>query len=177
MKYLNTQMEMADLLDPGVEEAELLLQEDTRLSNKKDGNPKDLVGGTKVPYDRLPFPVLAEVSVALHEGARKYGAANWRSEGVQSGIYISAAMRHLSSWQEGEDTDPDSGLSHISKAIAGLMVLRDGIIADNWVDTRPRGCVGFLSELNKKVVDINERYPDAVPPFLACGQDPRVYNG
>jgi len=145
--------------------------------NKKPSNPKDIGAASKVPFDRLPMVVVAEAAVALHEGDRKYGYHNWRKEGVQSGVYISASLRHILDWQEGQDIDPDSGMSHITKAIAGLMVLRDGMIQGNWVDTRPRGCSGWIEALNAKTQEINERYPDRAAPFLADGRPPRPYCG
>jgi len=36
----------------------------------------------------------------------------------------------------GEDCDQDSGLSHITKAIAGLIILRDAMLNDSVVDDR-----------------------------------------
>jgi hypothetical protein len=36
----------------------------------------------------------------------------------------------------GEDHDQDSGLSHITKAIAGLIILRDAMLNDSVVDDR-----------------------------------------
>ena len=145
------------------------------MDTRKMTNPKDIAATNKLPFDRLPMATVAEVAVALHEGSQKYGYMNWREEGVQSGVYINAALRHLLAWQEGENIDPDSGLSHITKAVAGLLILRDAIIHDNWVDTRPIGTAGFVQALNKKVEDINARYPDMCKPFLAEGREPRPY--
>jgi len=105
--------------------------------NVKDTNPKDAVGTKKVPVSVLPMPVLGEVGLALLEGARKYGRHNYRVAGVRGSVYIDACFRHLASWWEGEDVDPDSGLSHITKAIAGLVVLRDSMLMENWKDDRP----------------------------------------
>jgi len=136
------------------------------MSSTKKSNPKDMVGGNKFSFTRLPMSVVAEVSLALHEGARKYGAHNWRVAGVQSGVYIDGCLRHLMLWQEGQDIDPDSGLNHVTKAIAGLMVLRDGMIQDNWVDTRPPNSKMDMTELNDYVLNINCRYPNPVAPFL-----------
>lgn len=144
---------------------------------RKATNPKDVAATNKVPFDRLPMAVVAETAVALHEGAQKYGYHNWREEGVQSGVYVNAALRHLLDWQEGQDIDPGSGLNHITKAIAGLMILRDGMIQGNYVDTRPIGTSGFIEALNDKVEEINKRYPDMAKPFLAEGRQPRPYAG
>lgn len=143
----------------------------------KPTNPKDIAAISKVPYTRVPFPVLAEAAVALHEGALKYGGYNWREAGVQASVYIDAVGRHLSAWFEGEDIDPESGLSHVTKAIAGLMVLRDGMIANNWVDDRPQGCDGFIKALNEKMAELNARYPEPKQPFIGLGKERRTYHG
>lgn len=134
--------------------------------NKKDTNPKDSVGIKKVPFSVLPMPVVAEIGLALLEGARKYGRHNWRIAGVRASVYIDACFRHISQFWEGEDIDPDSGLSHITKAIAGLMVLRDSMKKGNWVDDRPPKIMKkWVEELNKKAKDIIEKYPDAIKPY------------
>jgi len=136
------------------------------MSNKKDTNPKDAVGTNKVPFSVLSLPVLAEVGLAMLEGARKYGRHNYREAGVRGSVYFDATFRHLGAWWEGEDIDPDSGLSHITKAIAGLTVLRDSMISENWVDDRPpKVKKEWVKELNKKAEEIIKKYPDALEPY------------
>lgn len=100
-------------------------------------NPKDRTGVGKTPVSVIPQTVIAEVGLAMMEGALKYGAYNWREAGVRGSVYVDAAWRHLAAWWEGEDDDPDSGLSHIVKAIAGLCVLRDAMIQEKFEDDRP----------------------------------------
>jgi hypothetical protein len=107
------------------------------MSDTKETNPKDGIGAKKVPMTVVPFGVLSELAVAMLEGATKYGRHNYRVSGARSSIYIDAAMRHLMRWWEGEDIDPDSGVSHIVKAIASLTVLRDAQLNDKAVDDRP----------------------------------------
>jgi len=107
------------------------------MIDKKDTNPKDAIGATKPPIHTIPVPVLFEIGNALLEGAVKYGGNNWRAAGVRYSIYYDAAMRHLMSWWAGEDTDPDSGVSHITKAISGLVVLRDAMLNNMAQDDRP----------------------------------------
>lgn len=100
-------------------------------------NPKEEAGAKKTPYHLVPARVEKEIAWALSEGARKYGAYNWRKAGVVYSTYYSSTRRHLEQWYEGEDIDEESGLNHIIKAIAGLMVLRDSMIEDNATDDRP----------------------------------------
>lgn len=136
----------------------------------KPTNPKDAVGCRKAPLSVLPWPVIYEVGSALFEGARKYGRHNYRAIGVRGSVYFDGAMRHLAAWWEGQDIDPDSGLSHISKAIAGLMVLRDGMMQENWTDDRPPvSRDGWLDDINTRTEELLERYPEAKEPFTNQG--------
>lgn len=133
----------------------------------KDTNPKDAIGITKAPVSTVPLTVLAEVGVAMLEGALKYGRHNYRAAGVRASVYFDACVnRHLGAWWEGEDLDGDSGLSHVTKAIAGLVVLRDSMIAGNWVDDRPprTAPAGFWAGLNAKVKELLAKYPEPVAP-------------
>lgn len=133
--------------------------------NSKDTNPKDAVGTKKAPMmSVIPQRVIAEVAVGLLEGARKYGRHNYRIAGVRASVYVDATTRHLAQWWEGEDLDPDSGLSHVTKAIASLLVLRDSMLAGNWVDDRPPRCAPeWITDCNAKAKAVVEKYPDAVP--------------
>ena len=137
----------------------------------KDTNPKDAVGTKKVPISVIPFPVLGEIGLALLEGARKYGRHNYRIAGVRASVYIDAViMRHLGPFWEGEDIDKDSNLSHITKAIAGLIVLRDSMMIGNWVDDRPpKSKLNWKDDLNKKAAEIVEKYPNAKEPYTEIG--------
>ena len=138
----------------------------------KPTNPKDAVGVKKVPITTVPFPVICEVGLAMLEGARKYGRHNYRVAGVRASVYVDAVIaRHLMPWWEGEDLDPESGLSHITKAIAGLCILRDSMLQGNWNDDRPPASpAGWKDELNTKAVGIIEKYPDCKAAFTNKGQ-------
>ena len=65
-------------------------------------------------------------------------------------------MRHLFAWYEGEDTDKDSGMSHLVKAMTTMMVLRDAQMRNKMVDDRPPGTSGFIQALNEKAKTIVE---------------------
>ncbi len=133
----------------------------------KQTNPKDAVGVKKVPLSTLSAPVMAEIGLAMLEGARKYGRHNYRVAGVRASVYYDAAMRHLMAWWEGEDIDPDSGLSHITKALSTLTVLRDSMIQENWTDDRPPvSPLNWISSYNIKAAEIIEKYPDALPAYI-----------
>jgi len=140
------------------------------VQNVKDSNPKDSVGIKKVPFSTVSAPVIAEIGLAMLEGSRKYGRHNYRAIGVRGSVYYDACLRHLTQWWEGEDIDPDSGLSHITKALACLVVLRDAMLLDKCVDDRPpKVKQGWVQELNQKAKDIIEKYPDALEPYTEIG--------
>ncbi len=130
----------------------------------KDSNPKDAVGVGKAYLSVVPLGVLWELGLAMLEGSLKYGRHNYRKAGVRASVYFDATMRHMSAWWEGEDIDPDSELSHITKAIASLTVLRDAMQQQMWVDDRPpRPKNGkWLTEMHEKAKALLTKYPAGV---------------
>lgn len=154
---------------------ELTFKNPPKRGETKETNPKDAVGVRKVPLHVVPARVTAEVGLALLEGARKYGSYNWRAAGVRASVYFDATRRHMDDWWEGVDIDPDSGLSHVTKAIASLTVLRDSMMHGNWQDDRPiRAEAGWVQDMNGKAAEIIDRYPEAKAPFTEQGQKPKV---
>ena len=111
-------------------------------------NPKDRIGTRKPPLHLIPPAAEIAESVVMALGAEKYGAANWRSTKVKASVYIAAARRHLLQWFDGEDDDPESGVSHLAHARASLGILLDAIATENVIDDRPPA--GAAAELIKK---------------------------
>ena len=135
-------------------------------ANTKDTNPKDAVGIKKAPMSTVSAPVMLAVGLAMMEGARKYGRHNYRISGVRASVYYDAAMRHLMAWWEGEDLDPDSGLSHIIKAIACMTVLADADMNGKVTDDRPpKSAKGWVQEMNAIAEKLIERHPDALEAY------------
>ncbi len=129
-------------------------------------NPKDALGSAKNPHGCISRAVLAEVGLAMMEGARKYGRHNYRVSPVRAEIYNDACNRHVDAWWEGEDIDPDSGLHHLSKAIASLFVIRDAIIQGCWYDDRPlKTPPEHWEYIKKATAGLLEKYPESKPPF------------
>ena len=133
------------------------------LQKDKPSNPKDSVGIKRVPFSTVPSVPIAEVGLAMLEGALKYGRHNYRAVGVRSSVYYDAAMRHLTRWWEGEDIDPDSGLPHIVKCLASLVVLRDSQIQGNVVDDRPPPSPEWATELSLLAGKLIDQYPNPKP--------------
>lgn len=67
----------------------------------------------KPRMELLPTQPLLAIARVLSFGAQKYDDHNWRG-GFDYSRLIGAAYRHLSAYNDGEDTDPESGLSHLA---------------------------------------------------------------
>lgn len=100
------------------------------------------------------------------EGAVKYGRHNYRDAGVRASVYYDATMRHLMAWWEGENIDRESGLSHITKAIASLVVLRDAMMQSKVEDDRPPESVEFYARLNRLAGRIIDQHSEDEPQIL-----------
>ena len=129
----------------------------------KDTNPKDAIGISKAPMSTVSAAVLMEVGVAMLEGALKYGRHNYRAAGVRASVYYDALMRHAMAWWEGEDIDPDSGMSHVTKAITSLVVLRDAMVQGMCTDDRPPRSAEFYTALNKLAAEMLAKHADKSP--------------
>lgn len=131
----------------------------------KPTNPKDAIGSDKVPLHLWPTTATALGSMALLDGACKYGRTNYRAIGVRASIYYDAAMRHLSRWFEGENTDPDSGLPHLAHVLACVAIVVDADAAGKLNDDRmiKGGYPELLASLTPLVADIKARYKDKNP--------------
>jgi len=112
-------------------------------------NPKDIAGSAKPPLHLIPGPARVLVSLAMKDGALKYGPFNWRETPVEASNYTAACERHIAAWFDGEECASDSGISHIAHAIASLMILLDAQQCGSLVDDRPKaGATAKLIEQN-----------------------------
>jgi hypothetical protein len=62
------------------------------------------------------------IAVILTSGVKKYGAHNWRA-GMDWNRPYDALQRHLTAWWDGENTDAETGKSHLWHAACELMFL------------------------------------------------------
>lgn len=74
----------------------------------------------KAPMDLLPYESLEEIAKVLAFGAKKYERANW-AQGINQSRLISAAMRHLGQYNNGEDFDSESETLHLANAACNLL--------------------------------------------------------
>jgi hypothetical protein len=134
----------------------------------KQSNPKDALGAGRLPLHLWPAVATAEGSLALLDGALKYGRSNFRHVGVRASIYRDAAQRHLDAWFEGEDADPASGLSHLAHVLACVAILVDAGAAGKLHDDRmtPGGYRAAVDALTPHVARLKA---------LHAGREPRHY--
>lgn len=126
---------------------------DTFLTDAKpaatlaDNNPKTRIGALKAPLQLIPPSAEVYMAEALADGAKKYGAYNWREEPISVSTYIGAMRRHLGAFWDGEDCAADSGVNHLAHVMACCALLLDsqslGILND---DRPPAGNVDMLLE-------------------------------
>lgn len=100
-------------------------------------DPKGAIGKTKAPMWLLPPVALRAISWVHGLGSAKYGPWNWRKTKVCASTYISAIHRHLAAWHEGQDTDEESGQSHLAHIGACVNILMDAQHHNKLDDDRP----------------------------------------
>ncbi len=76
----------------------------------------------KPRVDLLPSRGLIEIAKVLGFGASKYAPHNWRG-GMAWSRLIGAILRHILAYNEGEDFDKETGLSHLAHAGADILFL------------------------------------------------------
>lgn len=81
----------------------------------------------KFDQDKLPLHLLSteamnQTAAVLQFGAQKYAEHNWR-KGFAWSRPLAAAMRHITAFNNGENKDPESGLSHLAHAACCIMFL------------------------------------------------------
>lgn len=92
-------------------------EHEIRVTNEKTGGEK---GRKPQAFDLVPWDAVAEIAEVYHYGKQKYEARNWE-RGYEWSASFAALMRHLTAFWQGEDNDPETGLSHM--AHAGFHVL------------------------------------------------------
>jgi hypothetical protein len=89
----------------------------------------------KVRVELLPTKPLLMIGDVLTFGAKKYAAHNWRG-GFDYSRLIGANLRHILAFNDGEDNDPESGLSHMAHAGCCTLFLLEQIAKGTGNDDR-----------------------------------------
>lgn len=77
----------------------------------------------KARINLVPVEAIEGAAKAFGFGADKYGVDNFRN-GIAYRRLADATMRHLLAYMNGEDNDPESGLSHLDHGLASLSMLK-----------------------------------------------------
>ena len=83
--------------------------------------------GDKVDWSLIPKFATEQVLRVFMFGAKKYSRNNYKA-GFNSNRLIAASLRHITSWQDGEDSDPETGISHLAHAVCCLLMLLQNMI-------------------------------------------------
>ena len=78
----------------------------------------------KSDYSLLTRPMLESMIAALMYGENKYSRGNFKG-GFTNTRLLAAAMRHIMAFNDGEDLDPESNVSHLGHAMAALAMCLD----------------------------------------------------
>ena len=94
------------------------------MSNSDQTKTKEV--GTKHDQDKPKFSLIPQralefVARVLTFGANKYGTRNWVNTEDLSARYTDAALRHINAYLRGQKNDQETGLPHLSHAVASLM--------------------------------------------------------
>lgn len=107
------------------------------MTDRKETNPKGIVGAVKPGFFNVPAPALFALAEAHDDGAAKYGSHNWRATGVRASTYIEAIERHLAAWKEREERAPDSDVHHLAHVMACCAIVIDAETLGVLNDDRP----------------------------------------
>lgn len=74
----------------------------------------------------IPYPAMKLAAEIFTYGLQKYAEYNYKNPpGLTTKQLINSCMRHVWKYNNGEDLDPESGLSHLGHAMANLMMIID----------------------------------------------------
>jgi len=104
---------------------------------KRRRDPKSITGSKKPPLHLVPGVAIALESIALKSGNVKHGPWNWRENPIEAMEHIAAVKRHLERWIDGENEDPETGVSPLAHARATLAILLDAEACGKLIDDRP----------------------------------------
>lgn len=108
----------------------------------------------KSPIGLIPRSALIAEADVLAFGAQKYDRHNWR-RGMDWSRLVDAAMRHLTAWNEGEDVDPETGITHLAHA---------------------KCCLSFLIEYQAAGLGHDDRFHRYVTENVTTAVEPHSYH-
>jgi Domain of unknown function (DUF5664) len=108
--------------NPFVSPATKLNQNEKTASEEKLKEHQGSVKKDDTKYDptMLTIEMVELVSRVRMFGAKKYARNNFKITGFKYTRSLAAALRHIYAFLNGEDNDPESGLSHLGHAVCSL---------------------------------------------------------
>ena len=100
-------------------------------------DPKKAWGDKKIPVNLVNPLLILEEAQQMRIGAYKYGIYNYVGKPLPAMTYVAAMFRHYLLWAGGEDTDPETGRSHLTAIRACCGILRTQQMNGDMVDDRP----------------------------------------
>ena len=143
----------------------------------KDTNPKLAFGTHKLQLNVVPNTLVEYTSLALLEGALKYGRYNWRISGALLSIYLDALKRHVAKFEEGQWADPKTKVPHLASAIASLTIILDAHLMGKLVDDRPPSLPNhdqWIDEQAEIVQHLRSLFSDKRPKQYTIADTPGV---
>lgn len=125
------------------------MTKDIKIATEGVKNDQD-----KIRMDLLPGDVIVEIAKILTFGSRKYADRNWEKGFNWSRVY-GALQRHLTLWFHGQDTDEETGKSHLAHAGCCLFFLLAFVLRGVGKDDRPKLSEKQLEDMTK--YEINPR--------------------
>jgi hypothetical protein len=77
----------------------------------------------KPDWSLVPMHVVEYIAKVMTFGAKKYARDGWKSLPDFENRYLAALLRHLVAYQNGEFTDPESGLPHLAHVLTNATFL------------------------------------------------------
>lgn len=135
-----------------------------------DANPKDAAARSKPNQSCAPATAAYWWGYVHEDGAKKYGAYNWRKAPVRASVYVEAARRHLELLAAGEVNDPDSGAPHAAHIMAGMAILIDAYYHGTIVDDLG-GRAEPLRKVLNEIADLRARAGISEADVMSRRQD------
>ena len=77
---------------------------------------------SKIPIGLVHPEMIMALAEVLAYGAQKYEPNDWL-KGIPHWMLYDSCMRHMMSWRQGVDIDPESGLHHLEHALTNLAMI------------------------------------------------------
>ncbi len=112
----------------------------------------------------IPLPAMEALAYSLMYGEKKYSRNNFRA-GFDTNRLVASSLRHIYQWQNGEDLDSESGVSHLGHALASLTMLVTNLAEGVATDGRYHVQGGYLNQAEisgirlQKQEDLGEARP------------------